>query len=392
MADVEAVPGTQAALRRANQRRVIEALRSSGTLTQAEIARATGLSAASISNIVRDLRECGTVSVRETSSNGRRARGVTLVRPPGTVIGIDFAPTRITAALGDGQGTVLARESIGYDVAADPERGVRRAVWLTETLLGGARTDRSMVTAMGVALPTPIDVTTGEIGSVSCFPRWFGFRPAEALSERLGLPVVAENDANLCALEEARAGGGRGLEHVIYLRLSHGVGAGIIVAGRLLRGAGGTAGEIGHMGLDERGQVCRCGNRGCLETIAGAPYLLDMLPRHDDSAGPATLAEMVDAAVASDPGSRRIIAEAGSALGRATALIANLVNPELVIIGGELAGAGELLLEPMRRSMELGTLGSALSDLKIVQGELGEDAALLGALRLATASVEESAR
>jgi predicted NBD/HSP70 family sugar kinase len=93
-----------------------------------------------------------------------------------------------------------------------------------------------------------------------------------------------------------------------------------------------------------------------------------MLPRHEDSSGPVTLAEMVEAAVASDPGSRRIIAEAGSALGRATALIANLVNPELVIIGGELAGAGELLLEPMRRSMELGTLSSALSDLKIVQG------------------------
>ncbi|MBB4932180.1 putative NBD/HSP70 family sugar kinase/putative transcriptional regulator [Lipingzhangella halophila] len=385
MSDVKATPGTQAELRRANQQRVIEILRTGGTLTQAEIARATGLSAASVSNIVRDLSDSGTVSVRQTSSNGRRARGVTLVRPPGAVIGIAFDPDRISVALGDGRGTVVARESIGYDVAAGPERGVRRAVWLTETLLGRARADRSMVTAAGVSLPAPVDTATGEILGVSCLPRWDGSCPSDALAERLGMPVFAENDANLCALEETRAGVGRGREHVIYLCLSHGVGAGMIVSGQLLRGAGGTAGEIGHMGLDERGQVCRCGNRGCLETVAGAPYLLDMLPRHGDSDGPATLAELVDAAV-SDPGPRRIIAEAGSALGRATAILANVVNPDLVIVGGELAAAGELLLEPMRRSMELGTLGTALNDLTIVQAELGAEAALRGALRLASAA------
>ncbi|WP_393916287.1 ROK family transcriptional regulator [Halostreptopolyspora alba] len=389
MSDVEVTPGTQAALRQANQQRVIEALRAGGTLTQAELARATGLSAASVSNIVRDLRERGTVSVRQTSSHGRRARGVTLVRPPGAVVGISFSPDRISVALGDGRGTVLARETIAYDVAVGPERGVRRAVWLTETLLGRARAERSMVTAVGVSLPAPVDTTTGEILGVSCLPRWDGYRPSEGLSERIGLPVVVENDANLCALEETRAGVGRGRKHVIYLCLSHGVGAGIIVSGRLLRGAGGTAGEIGHMGLDERGQVCRCGNRGCLETVAGAPYILDMLPRYGDAGAPATVTEMVEAAAVWDPGARRIIAEAGAALGRATAILANAVNPELVIVGGELAAAGELLLEPMRRSMELETLSTALDNLSIVQAELGEEAALRGALRMASSVTEE---
>ncbi len=384
MSDAEATPGTQAALRQANQQRVIETLRAGGTLTQADIARTTGLSAASVSNIVRELSQRGTVSVRQTSSNGRRARGVTLARPSGEVMGIAFEPDRISVALGDVGGTVLARESIGYDVAAGPERGVRRAVWLTETLIARARADRSMVTAVGMALPAPFDTETGEIPlGVSCIPRWDGSRPSEILAERLGLPVVADNDANLSVLEETHSGAGRGREHVIYVSLSHGVGAGILVSGRLLRGVGGTAGEIGHIGLDKRGQVCRCGNRGCLETVAGEQYLLEMLPRQGDAGGPATIAEMVAAAVAADPGSRRVIAEAGSAIGRATAILANVVNPEIVIVGGELAAAGELLLEPMRRAMELETLSNALDDLLVVRAEFGAEAALRGALRLA---------
>ncbi|RCV52368.1 ROK family transcriptional regulator [Marinitenerispora sediminis] len=381
--DAEVTPGSQAALRRANRQRVIAALRDGGTLTQAEIARSTGLSAASVSNIVRDLRGTGVVSVRETSSNGRRARAVSLVRQPGVVVGIDFGYSRLRVALGDSEGRTLLEEAIGYDVAADPDRGVRRAVWLAETLLIAARVDRSMVTSVAAAVPGPIEAATGEIGSITCMPRWAGYRPAAELSERLGLPVLAENDANLAAMAEAAEGSAQGLEHVVHVTASEGVGAGLIVGGRLFRGAGGTAGEIGHMGLDERGQVCRCGNRGCLETLVGAPYLLNMVPHTADIATPSTLPGLVAAARNDDPGCRRIVAEAGAALGRGVSVVANTFNPQMVVVGGELAEAGELLLEPMRRAMEMATLGSALRQLRLVRGELGGRAALRGALRLA---------
>ncbi|MFC3997784.1 ROK family protein [Nocardiopsis sediminis] len=385
---VDATPGSQAALRRANQQRVVEALRSAGTLTQAEIARVTGLSPASVSNIVRTLRATGTVTVRETSSNGRRARAITLVRPPGAVVAIDFSTSRLAVALGDSHGGLLAREAIAYDVAADPERGVRRAVWLVETVLAAARVDHSTVVSVAASVPGPVDLATGEIGTVTCMPRWAGFRPAAALAERLSLPVTAENDANLSALAETATGSGAGVEHLIYVQLGEGVGAGIVVGGRLFRGAGGTAGEIGHIGLDERGQVCRCGNRGCLETQVGAPYLLGMLPQQATGGAPTTVAELVRAAGDGDPGCRRIVAEAGTALGRGLAILANTFNPEMVIVGGALTGAGDALLAPVRRTMELGTLGSALRDLRIVPGALGDQAALRGALRLAAASVE----
>ncbi len=383
-------PGSQSALREANQRRVVDVLRRDGTRTQAELARATGLSAASVSNIVRGLRAAGTVSVRDTSSNGRRARAVTLLRPPGTVVAVDFGDDRIRVAVGDSEGNVLAREAIAYEVAVDAGRAVRRAAWLTETALLGARIDLGTVTSVVASVPGPIAPGTGEVGAISCLPRWAGFRPAEALGERLGVPVLAENDANLAVVAERELGAARGADHVIHLILGEGVGAGIVMSGRLFRGAGGTAGEIGHIGLDPRGQVCRCGNRGCLETFVGTGYLLNMLPRTHDLAAStdrALLREMVASAREGDPGSRRIVAEAGSALGQGVAIMANLFNPDRVVVGGDLAEAGDLLLVPMRRSMELGTLGGALAQLELGTSALGEDASIRGALLTAAHSL-----
>ncbi|WP_159943801.1 MULTISPECIES: ROK family transcriptional regulator [unclassified Nocardiopsis] len=386
MTEATTTPGSQSALRQANERRVVDVLRRDGTCTQAELARATGLSAASVSNIVRGLRAAGTVSVRDTSSNGRRARAVTLLRPPGAVVAVDFTADRVGVAIGDSDGNMLASERIAYDVAADAERGVRRAAWLVETTMVRARIDMGTVSSVVASVPGPVDPGTGEVGHISCVPRWAGFRPAKALTERLGLEVHAENDANLAVLAEQHQGAGMGAEHVVYVVISEGVGAGIMMSGQLFRGAGGTAGEIGHIALDPRGQVCRCGNRGCLETFVGANYLLDMLPSNPGAArasGPVRIPDMVAAALEGDPGSRRIIAEAGTALGQGTAIVANLFNPERVIVGGDLAEAGELLLDPMRRAMELGSLGSALERLELVRSALGRDASLYGALRLA---------
>ncbi|MBR8744649.1 ROK family transcriptional regulator [Nocardiopsis sp. MG754419] len=386
MTEADTTPGSQSALRQANERRVVDVLRRDGTRTQAELARATGLSAASVSNIVRGLRAAGTVAVRDTSSNGRRARAVSLLRPPGTVVAVDFAPGHVRVALGDSAGTMLSRESIAYDAAADAERAVRRAAWLAETLLLAARIDLGTVSSVVASVPAPLDPDTGEVGEISGLPRWTGFRPAQALEERLGVPVRVENDANLAVLAERESGAAQGADHIIHLVLGEGVGAGVVVSGELFRGAGGTAGEVGHIGLDPRGQVCRCGNRGCLETFVGSSYLLGMLPPHAGplhGPGPVGVADLVDAALAGDPGCRRIIDEAGTALGQGAAIMANLFNPDRVVVGGELARADALLMVPMRRAMEMGALGSALRRLTLARSALGDQAILRGALRTA---------
>jgi predicted NBD/HSP70 family sugar kinase len=205
-------------------------------------------------------------------------------------------------------------------------------------------------------------------------------RAQERIASRLGLSVLVDNDANLGALGEWTAGAGRGRANLAYIKAAHGVGCGLVVNGAPFRGAGGTAGELGHTIVDPAGAVCRCGNRGCLETIAGAPALLSLLePAH----GPVGLSELLDRADAGDPAFRRVIADAGAAIGGAAANLCNLLNPELIVVGGDLARAGELLLGPLRDGLSRAAIPSPAGDVRVVAGELGERAELLGALALA---------
>jgi predicted NBD/HSP70 family sugar kinase len=382
--DSAPMPGSQPALRRANQLRVVEAVQAAGALTQAEIARITGLSAATVSNIVRELREAGTVAVTPTYSGRRRAQSVSLARRAGMAVGVDFGPSHLRVALADLGNRVLAEEVISYDVAASVDRGMRRAVWLVETLLGQSRVDRSEVTGVGVGFPGRVDATTGEIDSATFLPAWAGTRLAGELGERLGMPVHVDNDANLGALGELAKGAGRGCSHLVYLKLSNSVAAGIVADGRLYRGAEGIAGEIGHIAVDARGPVCHCGNRGCLETLVGGPYLLQMLPRpNGPDQPPPTLRSVIASALAGDPGCRRILSDAGRAVGGSVAIIANLFNPRLVILGGELARGGDLVLQSIRQAAEQAAIPSAVRTLRVVRGELGERAPIVGALALA---------
>ncbi len=388
-ADTASTPGSQSALRRANQLRVLGAIRMAGEPTQAEIARLTGLSAATVSNIVRELREVGTVVVSPTSSSGRRAQSVALARPVGVSVGVDLGASHLRVAISDLGERVVAEETIAYDVAASAERGIRRAVWLVETLLTQTRVDRSQVIGVGVSVPGPVDRTTGAIDSATILPGWAGARPAEELRERLGMPVHLDNDANLGALGELVGGAGRGCSHLVYLQLSNGVGAGIVADGRLYRGAGGIAGEIGHITVDARGPVCRCGNRGCLETLVGGPYLLQLLSRPTASEEPPlTLGSVIASALAGDPGCRRILSDAGHAVGSGVAILANLFNPRLVIVGGELARAGDLLVQSIRQTAEQGAIPSAVRGLQVVRGKLGERAQVVGALALAATATQ----
>jgi len=201
------------------------------------------------------------------------------------------------------------------------------------------------------------------------------------VSARLGLHVVADNDANLGALAESVLGAGRGATEMIYVMMAWGVGSGLILDGRPYRGARGTAGELGHVLVDESGPMCRCGNRGCLETMAGAPAIIELLRRsHDDDL---TLEDVIRLSAEGDSGVRRAIGDAGRVLGRSVATMVNAFNPELIIVGGGMSAAGDVLLDPLREAVNRYAIPSAAHDVRITAGVLGERAEVLGALELA---------
>jgi predicted NBD/HSP70 family sugar kinase len=386
--DVVETPGSQSSLHRANLERVVRAVRLAGSLTQAEIARSTGLSAATVSNIVRELRDNGTVQVTPTSSGGRRARSVALSGDAGIVVGVDFGHSHLRVAVGNLAHQVLAEQSEPIDVDASAGEGFDRAEQLVGRLVESTGIAREKVLGVGLGVPGPIDMETGALGSTAILPGWSGVNPRQEMTDRLGVPVQVDNDANLGALGELVWGGGRGVKDLAYIKVASGVGAGLVIDGRIYRGPGGTAGEIGHIVLDESGPVCRCGNRGCLETFTAARYVLELL-RGSHGEG-LTVPRMVQLGREGDPGCRRVIGDVGRHIGMGVASLCNLLNPSRVVLGGDLAEAGELVLGPIRESVSRYAIPSAAQRLSVVPGSLGARAEVLGALALVLSEMGDS--
>ncbi|MFQ6194337.1 ROK family protein [Streptomyces sp. NPDC000405] len=381
-------PGSQSSLHRANLERVVRAVRMAGSLTQAEIARTTGLSAATVSNIVRELKDGGTVEVTPTSSGGRRARSVSLSGDAGIVVGVDFGHTHLRVAVGNLAHQVLAEDAEPLDVDASAEEGLRRAESLVRTLITKAGIDPHKIIGVGLGVPGPIDVESGVLGSTAILPGWAGTNPRDDLAARLGVPVHVDNDANLGALGELVWGAGRGATDLAYIKVASGVGAGLVINGKIYRGPGGTAGEIGHITLDESGPVCRCGNRGCLETFTAARYILPLL--HSAHGTDLTVPRVVELAREGDPGCRRVISDVGRYIGSGVANLCNLLNPSRVVLGGDLADSGELVLAPIRESVSRYAIPSAARRLEVVPGALGGRSEVLGALALVLSEMGDS--
>lgn len=358
----------------------MEALREGGELTQAQLARRTGLAPATVSNIVHHLREMGLVEVPE-GEHGRRGRGVRFAGWTGYVVGIDFGHRHLAVAVANLAREILAEGTRRLKAGHRHEDGLRAAAELLEELLAGLGAVREEVIAVGMTLPAPLESRTNEVGAPSILPGWVGVNAPAAASRVLGIEVHVDNDANLGALAEHVWGAGQGADDLVYLMLGEGVGAGLILGGRLFRGGNGLAGEIGHTTIDELGKVCRCGNRGCLETIASGPQILALLePLH----GPdLTIADVIAMARAGDAGCRRVLADTARPLGVAVANLCNILNPERILLGGDLAAAGDLLLDPLRGFVARYGVPGAVRDLEIRVGALGTRAQLLGAVALA---------
>lgn len=366
-----------------NRERVVELLRTRGALTRADLARLLNISRATVSTVVSGLHSDGLLVESDRATGGvhqRRGRPgslLTLNPAAGAVVGIDFGHTHVRVIVADLAHQVLTEQIQVLERDHDARHALRTAVSLTEQALAAAEVDRAKVIGAGVGLPGPVNTLTGAVGSSSIGPSWVGLHPADDLAALLGLPVIVENVGNLGALAEVTWGAGRGAQVAVYIKLDAGVGAGFVLGGRLFRGACGTAAEFGHMTVDPSGPICRCGNRGCLETYVSVPALLDQLRPHDDAA---SAADVVKSATDGNRACLRVLTDAGRRVGAAVAIICNLLNPDRVIIGGELSAAYDILLPPLRAALERDALPFAGSHVTVCRGQLGERAVALGSV------------
>jgi predicted NBD/HSP70 family sugar kinase len=383
-------PDSLGDLRERNRARVIDALRRRGTASRSELARITGLSRTTVGTVVAGLQARGFVSEREDRvPHGGRGRPPVFVRlepSAGVAVGIDFDHDRVRVALADLSSTVLAEDATDIDVDHSAAEAIATAARLVEQLRRAANADATQLVGAGVGLPGPIDTRTGVLGSTAILPGWAGLDVRRELARGLGLHVQVDNDANLGALAEATQGAGRGRADLLYVRLGSGLGAGLVLGGRLYRGAAGLAGEIGHVHVRVDGAVCRCGNRGCLETVAAEGALTALL--RPSLGRDVSAREIVELVGAGDLGAIRVVNDAGRAVGRVLADLCNAFNPEAIVVGGELSEAGEPLLRGIREAVDRYALPGAAQVVEVVHGELGDRAEVLGALALVIGNTE----
>ena len=381
--------------RDANRLRVLQSLIRHGSLNRAELAQTLGVSRATIAALVTELELAGIVEqgADEPADDRRRALGrpprpVSLNPKSAFIIALDFGHAHVRAAACDLAGEIAADRWSPSQVDDEPLASLDLAQRLTEDVLAEAGIDAGQVIGAGVGLAVPLDSRRGVIHAAGALPGWGGLRAATELEERLGMPVCIENDANAGALGEHMFGAGRGVEDMAYLRLSAGIGVGLILAGKLYRGTSGVAGEMGHSPAGEGGSICRCGNRGCVETVASPVAIAELLSRSRGEA--VSVADLLELVNFGDRGARRAVEDAGVAIGAAIAATVNLLNPQLIVIGGELSRAGDVLLDPIRESVRRRCVAPAAAAVRIVVSPLAERAEVLGAAAIQLARAPEA--
>ena len=377
---VSAAPGSTSSLRAANQRRVLAVLQShvaAGAVTQAHLARTTQLAPATVSNIVRELSAAGVVET--VPGSGRRGTAVRISRSAGLIAGVDIGHRHIRVAVGDLSGQVITESRRAIEPTHPHEEALELVRVMLDELLGAVPASYDAVISVGMGLPAPIGAD-GLVTAHSILPGWMGVDAAKVTSAALAKPVHIDNDANLGALAEHRRGAGVGHDCMVYIKVSSGVGGGLIIGGQLFRGGAGTAGEVGHLTIDENGPLCRCGSRGCLEAYCSVGTVVSQLAEQHPGA---TFTELVAAAHAGDAGALRVIEDAGRHLGWGVAMLANLINPTLVVVGGDMAHADLLLLEAIGAGTRRHALGNVGADLTLAIAALGDRSSVVGALLLA---------
>lgn len=304
------------------------------------------------------------------------------------VIGVDLGGTQIRAVRSDRDGQLAERTA----QLTRPEQGSQAAFERVLESIQEVIEDVPVgdIAGIGIGAPGPIDAE-GRLHNPPNLPGWEPFSLTERISDRFGVPAFAGNDANLAALGERRFGGGQGVDDLIYMTVSTGIGGGIVSGGRLLLGARGYAGEIGHQTLVAEGPMCGCGQPGHLEALASGPAIAGEALRRIEQGVQTSLAthrqelnaqHVSQAADAGDQLAIELLAQAGRYIGLGLVNLIHILEPSLVLIGGGVSQAGDWLFEPIRRTVHERVMSPVFRSVQILPAALGEDVGLLGAAAL----------
>ncbi len=359
---------------------VLTALRARGPLSRADLARHAGVAPSTVSGLVQDLLQAGLVVASPHREDplrpGRPGLSLTLNPRLGAVAGVEFCFDELRVLLYDLAHNLIGTAECELPHAHSSDTALAAARKLVGEALAASGLSRDALIGAGVSVPGPVSRHPDAVKPSAILPGWHGVTAGD-IAAALGVPVSIDNDSNLAALGEHAWGAGRGCDDSVTLKFHYGIGCGLFVNGTLVRGSGG-AGEIGHIAVDERGPLCRCGKRGCLETYAAIPAIIDALrPQH----GKLTLARLMRLLAARDPGTVRVVGDAAELIGTHLAAVCNLLAPQRVIVIGPMAQAGELVLEPIRTAITRHIAPNAVPE--IVLGTLGNRNTALGAIALA---------
>ena len=376
-----------------NKRVVLDIIRfTPGGISRAELARQMYLTRSAISSIIDDLKEMGLVDEIEIGPTTGGRRPILLAINPryGYVVGIDMGATHLGLVVTDYSAHVLEEIEHPFSVTDGPKNCLNQIDRYVIELLKRLKLEISNISAIGMDVPGPVVAEAGMVSSPPIMPGWDGYPIQTHLEELWHVPVSLGNDAELGALGEWAYGAGRGENNLAYIKVGTGVGAGLLLDGRIYRGATGTAGEIGHVTIQENGPLCTCGNYGCLEAMAGGQAIarkareaIEKGRRTQLSSIEAKKILAVDVAQAAQRGdlvAQQIITEAGTYLGIAIASLINVFNPSMVVIGGGVSQLGDLLLEPIRKTVVQRSLHSAAKVVRITSAVLGRRASSMGAV------------
>lgn len=380
--------GVHALVRRTHEDRVLRVLREHGALSRNQIAIAVGLSRTTLSEITSTLLERGAIVVVDTDAAHREGRGrpaerLALDPASGQFMGVDFGHRRVHVAVADASHEIVASGVERYaDDVAWPVR-LEAAFGLIDRISAESGVHYGALQGVGIGVPGPYATAPGvrnvpEVPShgTSTVDAFHQASVDLAFAERFNAPVIVDNNTRLAALAEAIFGD-IAVEDVLYVRLSDGVGGGLVVGGRLVSGSSGLAGELGHVTVRPDGSACRCGKTGCLETVASVPSILSAL--RAQGLGTASLADLGAAVERSHPVADRVLREVGTDLGRVLAVVAMAVNPSEVVIGGEVTRVAPVIVEQARASLAYELFPGAGPPL-VRAARLSDDDGALGAL------------